>query len=111
MGIVKRIRIYAKQNNKLLEDNDRLQLFQAASEKLPHLINDLNNAQNITGLSVDICLLTILNLKSGEITHLLGISSSQVGNLKKSINRTLFNEDTARTLYINLSLRYGLHID
>ena len=111
MGIVKRIRIYAKQHNKLLEDNDKLQLFQAAAEKLPHLINDLNNAQNITSLSIDICLLTLLNLKSGEITHLLGISSSQVGNLKKSINRSLFNEDTARTLYINLSLRYGLNTD
>lgn len=62
----------------------------------------------ITPLAKNVCMLTILNLKPGEIVNLLGISSSQVSNLRRDVNMALFNENTTRTLYQNLSRRYKI---
>lgn len=45
------------------------------------------------------------------IVHLLGISSAQVANLKKDVNKALFGEDTAKTIYKNLVSRYSFLSD
>ena len=54
-------------------------------------------------------MLVVLNLKPSDICHLLDISYSQVGNLKKHLNQMLFGEGTSRTLYKNLSLHYKFY--
>jgi uncharacterized protein YoxC len=108
LGIIKRIKIYAKDNHRQLSKSELRTLTDAVRDYFPDLINDLENSPDVTPLAKDVCLLTILNLKPGEIVNLLGISSSQVSNLRKEINMALFNENTTRTLYQNLSKRYKI---
>ena len=106
LGIIKRIKIYAKDSRRQLSENDLLALADAVKDCFPDLITDLKSSPNVTPLAMNVCLLTILNLKPGEIVNLLGISSSQVSNLRKDVNLALFDENTTRTLYQNLSKRY-----
>ena len=108
LGIVKRIKLYAEDSHQVLNDNDLHTLTDAVKDHFPDLIADLNSAPSITPLAKNVCLLTLLNLKPGEIVALLGISSSQVSNLRKDINVALFNENTTRTLYQNLTKRYKI---
>ena len=108
LGIIKRIKIYAKDNHRQLSENDLRTLADAVRDSFPDLITDLEGSPSVTPLAKNVCLLTLLNLKPGEIVHLLGISSSQVSNLRKEINMALFNENTTRTLYQNLSKRYKI---
>ena len=78
------------------------------NDYFPDLISDLNGAPGISTLGMHVCLLVALNIQPNEITHLLGISSAQVGNLKKDVNNALFDESTAKTLYKNLTTRYKI---
>ena len=108
LGIIKRIKIYAKDSRRQLSENDLLTLVDAVKNYFPDLITDLEGSPDVTPLARNVCLLTILNLKPGEIVNLLGISSSQVSNLRKDVNLALFDENTTRTLYQNLSRRYKI---
>ncbi len=108
LGIVRRIKIYAKDSQRNLSKTDMLTLVDAVKEYFPNLITDLDSSPDITPLAKNVCLLTILNLKPGEIVNLLGISSSQVSNLRKDVNLALFNDNTTRTLYQNLSRHYRI---
>ena len=108
LGIVRRVKIYAEGNQRQLSENDLHTLADAVKEYFPDLMTDLDGAPTITPLAKNVCLLTMLNLKPGEIVNLLGISSSQVSNLRKDVNTALFNEKTTRTLYQNLSKRYKI---
>ena len=106
MGIVRRVRLFAKDRNNKLSESDIDLLYEAATEHFPDLMNDLKCSPGISSLGVQVCLLVTLSLNPKEITHLLDISPSQVGNLKKAVNMALFEDGTARTLYRNLSARY-----
>lgn len=108
MGIVKRIMIYANDPQKRLSKEDMRQLAEAAESCLPSLMHDLSSAGDIGQLATQVCLLALLDLRPNAIVHLLGISSSQVANLKKQLNAALFNEPTARSLYRNLTSRYKI---
>ena len=108
LGIIKRIKIYAGESQRQLSENDLLTLVDAVKNYFPDLITDLDGSPDVTPLARNVCLLTILNLKPGEIVNLLGISSSQVSNLRKDVNLALFDENTTRTLYQNLSRRYKI---
>lgn len=108
LGIVRRVKIYAEGNRQQLSDNDLRTLANAVKEHFPDLHTDLDSNPTITPLAKNVCLLTILNLKPREIVNLLGISSSQVSNLRKNVNVALFHENTTRTLYQNLSRRYKI---
>ena len=108
LGIIKRIKIYAKDSQRHLSKNDMLTLADAAKEHFPDLITDLESSPAITPLAKSVCLLTMLNLKPREIVNLLEISSSQVSNLRKDVNMALFNDNTTRTLFQNLSKRYKI---
>ena len=108
LGIVKRVKMYAKDNQHQLSENDISTLANAVKEYFPDLTSDLDGAPAITPLARNVCLLTMLNLRPGDIVTLLGISSSQVSNLRKDVNMALFNENTTRTLYQNLTRRYKI---
>ena len=109
LGIVTRIKdFYAKDVNKKLSEEELYLLIKVTNEYFPDMIGDLNSASGISTLGIHVCVLVALNIQPNEITHLLDISSAQVGNLKKDLNNALFNENTARTLYKNLATRYKI---
>ena len=74
----------------------------------PAFMKDLNQSTDITPLGKAVCMLVAINLRSGEIANLLDISNQQVSNHKQSLNKLLFDEDTASTLYKNLVKRYDI---
>lgn len=49
-----------------------------------------------------ICILTKLNFLPSEITVLLGTSSQRIANLRRTINKKMFGEDSAKSLDMNL---------
>ena len=106
LGIVKRVFLFAEDCQKQLSHSDMKLLMDAVYDHYPDLICDLNAASNVSELGKIVCVLVAMHLQPNEITHLLNISSQQVGNLKKAINTALFHESTALTLYKNLSSRY-----
>ena len=108
LGIIKRIRIYAKDSQRRLSENELRAFTEAVKDYYPDLITDLDSSPDVTPLARNVCLLTILNLKPGELVNLLDISSSQVSNLRREVNLALFNENTTRTLYQNLSKHYKI---
>jgi len=108
-GIVVRIKdYYAKDPSKKLSEEEMKSLMEVANDYFPDLISDLNHASGISNLGIHVCLLVALNIQPCDIIHLLDISSAQVGNLKKDLNNALFGENTAKTLYKNLTTRYKI---
>ena len=105
-GIVKRVRHYAEDSQHQLSENDLNTLAGVVNDYFPDLISDIDGSPAISPLARQVCLLALLNVKPGDIVHLLGISSSQVSNLRRELNVALFNENTTRTLYQNLAKRY-----
>ena len=106
-GIIKRLKFYKANPLRHLSDYDIELLVQTVNDYYPDFVLDLNDAFGST-LSTYVCILSALNIPSGNITHLLDITSSQVSNLKFEINVRLFNEKTARTLSTNLNKKYNL---
>jgi uncharacterized membrane-anchored protein YhcB (DUF1043 family) len=108
-GIVVRIKdYYAKGPSKKLSEEEMKSLMEVANDYFPDLISDLNHASGISNLGIHVCLFVALNIQPCDIIHLLDISSAQVGNLKKDLNNALFGENTAKTLYKNLTTRYKI---
>ena len=107
-GIMKRIRLFLTHPQKHLSNYDLKLLAETTREYYPDLMRDITQAVGSDTLAEYVCILVALNVSSADITHLLDITFSQVSNLKQRINVALFKEKTARTLYSNLSARYGI---
>ena len=107
-GIIQRIKIFMNNPQKKLSDGDLELLVKTINDYYPDLIFDLSNTLGTERLSTYVCILTALNVPPGNITHLLGVTSSQVSNLKQDINHALFGDKTARTLSANLNSKYKI---
>ena len=107
-GIIKRIKLYSNDVNKHLSRNNQQLLIQTFNDFYPDLIYDLTRTMGEDTLGVYVALLVALNFSTSSISHLLDIKSTQVANLKKDINKSLFMENTARTLFYNLTTKYTI---
>lgn len=107
-GIIKRVRFIIDNPPKSLSDGDMAQLVQTVNEYYPDLIVDLANSVGSNSHGTYVGILTAMNVSPSDITRLIGISSSQVSNIRLNLNRLLFNEKTARTLSANLRNKYHL---
>lgn len=74
----------------------------------PSLLHDLNMSTKITQQEVRACLLICLSLRESDIAHMLDTSAQRITNIKMSLNKILFDDNSARSLYKNLSQRYGI---
>ena len=73
----------------------------------PLFLQGIKQVRNISRNDKAVAMLTALGLKPGQIQCLTELSSSKITNSKTKINKDLFGESSASTLYNNLSLRYG----
>jgi hypothetical protein len=108
LGIVKRVRLLADQPGKALSDEEQTVLVEATKECYPVFIADLRHTPKIGELGIRVAILIALNIKPKTITHLLGIPYNQISNIKQDLNQGLFQENTARTLYQNICMRYRI---
>lgn len=108
--IVKRIyALIAKPTTPLTIEEKEL-LLRTTEKYYPVFLHDIKETINIQQSGFYVCILTALHLRSGDIANLLDISFQQVSNIKQQANLALFNDNSARTLYKNLTLKYGINI-
>ena len=92
-----------------MTEQDREMLVDTTRQFYPSFLYDLQHAKNITPMGVCVGILSAMNFRSGDIANLLDLSFQQVSNIKKSISLALFNEKTARSLYMNLVKHYDFY--
>ena len=76
----------------------------------PHLMNDLLHEGKFNKTDITVCLLSILDFPPATICNLTGLSSSSVTNIRAKVNKHLFSDKSASTLYKNIAERYHLII-
>ena len=92
-----------------MTEQDKEMLVDTTRQFYPSFLYDLQHAKNITPTGVCVGILSAMNFRSGDIANLLGISFQQVSNIKKGISLFMFNEKTARSLYMNLVKHYDFY--
>ena len=108
--IIRRIFALREMPQIAISSKEKELLFITTGKYFPELLYDLKHADNIQQLGIYVCILTALNLRSGDIANMLNISFQQVANLKLQVNLALFNDSSARTLYKNLIRKYNISI-
>ena len=106
--IVKRIKEIETQPLTSVTEKEWKQLISTASNYYPALFHDLNNSTKISQQEIRACLLVCLSIRESDIARILNISVQRVTNIKISINKELFCEKSARSLYKNLTLKYEI---
>ena len=107
-NIVKLIIQNSKKSVYSMSNDEWYAFMNTVGKHYPHLISDLNALQGITPTKIRVCTLTILKLRTEDIAHLLNIYPQRVTNLKGDLNKDLFGDSSARTLYPNLVQRYNI---
>ena len=74
----------------------------------PSIIHDLNSLPKITDQKIRVCLLVVLKIQDSCIANWLDLKANRVSNIKSELNKELFGESSARTLYNNLRQRYNI---
>ncbi len=104
--IVKRIREISRKPLSPVTEDEWKELTNVFANSYPELYRDLclycNTPQNIR-----VCILTIIGVGNNEQANMLDITSPRVSNTKASLNKTLFNETSSRTLNRNLTIKYN----
>ena len=106
--IVNRIAQNVEKSRYSMTDDEWNEFMAAVGKHFPALINDLNRLEGITPKKMRVCALAILQLRTSDIAHLLDIFPQRVTNLKGELNKELFGDSSARTLYLNLVQRYNI---
>ena len=74
----------------------------------PSIIHDLNSLPKITDQKIRVCLLVVLKIQDSCIANWLDLKANRISNIKSELNKELFGESSARTLYNNLRQRYNI---
>lgn len=74
----------------------------------PSIIHDLYSLPKITDQKIRVCLLVLLKIKDSSIANWLELKANRISNIKSELNKELFGESSARTLYNNLRQRYNI---
>ena len=88
---------------KPLTDEDKRELVKEFQHYMPQLYARLANTNKLSKLEFFVVLLTRIGLQPDVITQLLDVASNSTSNARKKANNKLFADDTAYTLFDNLS--------
>ena len=105
--IVKQVKALAENPLVQLTSDHWRSLLQAFSQHFPALRRELAN-QGANTNTMRVCMLTVIGIRTGEQSNLMGIKKQAVTNCKTALNSLLFNEKTSRTLYKNLASQYNI---
>ena len=110
IDIVKHIFELASKSQFILRAKDWGELSRAAAVYYPALMQDLHEAPTVQRRGVHVCLLTILGLRASDIAHFLNVKENVLSKIKSQVNKALFSDVSAKTLYTNLERRYGIFL-
>ena len=106
--IVKHIKDLEQIPLSFLTKDDRDMLNAKIATYFPSIIHDLNSLPKITDQKIRVCLLVVLKIQDSCIANWLDLKANRVSNIKSELNKELFGENSARTLYNNLRQRYNI---
>ena len=107
--IVKQITYILNHPKAKMSDEDWLSLSDMIGEYYPSLLHDLNRIPKITQQEMRTCILLCLSLRESDIAVLLETSTQRITNVKSSLNSKLFKDNSARTLFKNLTSQYDIY--
>ena len=84
------------------------ELIKVFGKKFPVLYNDLRQHCNAPQ-TIRICILTVLDISNDDQAIMLDTTKQRVSNVRRDLNKMLFNEPSSRTLRKNLVVRYNIY--
>jgi len=84
------------------------ELIKVFGKKFPVLYNDLRQHCDAPQ-TIRICILTVLDISNDDQAIMLDTTKQRVSNVRRDLNKTLFNEPSSRTLRKNLVVRYNIY--
>ena len=107
-SIIVKLREMAEKPKDTMTEDDFTLLEQTISNYYPALILDLKQNTKFSHADRQVCIMTALKFRPGDIVNLTGLTSSKVTNAKEKINQHLFGTKSASSLYQNLVERYEI---
>ena len=108
-NISKRIAYLISHPTISMTDYEWKQIVDTTSIYYPDLLHDLNKTPKITQQEMRTCILLCFSLRESDIAHLLNTSAQRITNAKSTLNMKLFGDNSARTLYKNLTSEYNIY--
>jgi len=106
--IIIKLRTMAEKPKDTITEDDNSLLEQTISNYYPALILDLKQNPKFSNTDRQVCIMTALKFRPGDIVNLTGLTSSKVTNAKEKVNLLLFESKSASSLYHNLVERYDI---
>ena len=106
--IIVKLRSLAEKPKDTMTEADFNLLEQTISNYYPALILDLKQNPKFSISDRQVCIMTALKFRPGDIVNLTGLTSSKVTNAKEKINMQLFETKSASSLHQNLAKRYDI---
>ena len=107
-AIVDRFMLIAESPLMMPEDDEWEELVNTTSDYYPELIRDMNKLQGISVQEIRLCILVAMSIRESDVARMMGVSNQRVTNIKSALNKKLFGDSSARSLYKNLSHRYDI---
>ena len=108
--IMKRVSYLTEHPLESMSEDELELLVKTASTYYPILLHDLTNSPNISKKEIQACILISQALRESDIAHILNTSAQRVTNIKSTLNKDLFHQSSARSLYKNLVKRYEIYV-
>ena len=107
-AIVDRFMLIAESPLMMPEDDEWEELVNTTSDYYPELIRDMNKLQGISVQEIRLCILVAMSIRESDVARMMGVSNQRITNIKSALNKKLFGDSSARSLYKNLSHRYDI---
>ena len=107
-AIVRRLKELENVPLSMMKEEYWTELEEETRKHFPSLLLDLHNAPKTTKQKIQVCLLVILKISDSCIANWLELKPSRVSNIKSDLNKALFEDNSARTLCINLRQKYNI---
>jgi cell division protein FtsB len=107
-AIVDRFMLIAESPLMMPEDDEWEELVNTTSDYYPELIRDMNKLQGISIQEIRLCILVAMSIRESDVARMMGVSNQRITNIKSALNKKLFGDSSARSLYKNLSHRYDI---
>ena len=106
--IIVKLRAMAEKPKNTITEDDFSLLEQTISNYYPAFILELKQNPKFSHTDRQVCIMTALKFRPGDIVNLTGLTSSKVTNAKEKINMLLFETKSASSLHQNLAKHYDI---
>jgi cell division septum initiation protein DivIVA len=107
-AIVDRFMLIAESPLMMPEDDEWEELVNTTSDYYPELIRDMDKLHGISVQEIRLCILVAMSIRESDVARMMGVSNQRITNIKSALNKKLFGDSSARSLYKNLSHRYDI---